>query len=544
MKRVRPRPSSNAIPQRLIGSASYFAVNASLITVLRGFGVASGLVLDAVVAGFFGLGHQTDAYFAALAVPYLIASTVETQAAKVLVPFFAQGFERNGREATWSQLRNLIATGGVLFSVLAGTLTVGAWLLLPAQVPGLDPEAMRRAIQLQMILAWLVLIQSVSTFITGALYADHHYITTNISRLTTNSVAIIFVVLWHDRLGIYALGLGVTVGAGAQLACLVSAACWRGFTFGGVQFRDPGVMRVLRLCVYPVLGQTMSESRVFLENFLGSLLGAGSLSAVRYANRVVSALAGILVGGVATTALPMLSHYAADERFEEMKNGLLTAIRWAALLAVPLGLWLIFAGEPLIAVAFQRGRFTSSESAQVGMLLALLAPYVLASRVVDLAELAFYASLDMRTPLWAIVVFLSAYVILCFPLLPRFGVLAFAIATSGASILAAWFMVWLVQRRFGPFRWVSSRDFVRRLAIVGAVTTIGLWTAAASISAAVNMGLGANVARLLSITGAGLIAFLSSGCLLRLFNWRYIVQIVREAWRAKGAAPVPRNASE
>jgi putative peptidoglycan lipid II flippase len=519
-------------------SARYLAVNATVATACRGLGVASGIVLDAVIVGFFGLSHQTDAYFAALAIPSLIANTVDAQGPKVLVPFFAQGFEQDGRQATWKQLRNVLTTCGLLFLAVAVVLTAGAWLLMPLQVPGLDPEAVRLAIQLEMILAWIVLTQGLCSVMTGALYADHHYLATTTSGITTNLVTIAFVVLYHDRLGIRALALGLVAGSCAQLAVLICVAGRRGFRLGRGRLRDPRVTRIMGLGVYPLLGQALSGSNVFLENALGSLLGAGALSAVRYANRVVASVAGVLVGGLVTTSLPILSHCAAGRRFEDMKEALMKTMRFIALLAVPIGLWLIFAGKPLIALAFERGRFTNADSARVGLLLSLLAPYVLASRIVGVAELAFYATTDMRTPLWATAAFLSTYFALSLSLLPRLGVYAFAMGTSVAAILTAYLMLRLVTWRFGSLPWADSRQFGRRLASVAAISTFGFLVGMAINSTIVDGGPLANVARLFIVTGMGLSAFVGSAVFVRLINWGFILDTLRPR-RMKKVANAP-----
>jgi hypothetical protein len=63
--------------------------NAGITTVLVGLGVASGLILDALILGTFGLGYQTDAFFTALAIPLLLTSVFSVQCPRVLIPVFA-----------------------------------------------------------------------------------------------------------------------------------------------------------------------------------------------------------------------------------------------------------------------------------------------------------------------------------------------------------------------------------------------------------------------------------------------------------------------
>ena len=50
----------------------YLVRKTGIVSVCRVVGVLSGLVLDAGILAFFGLGQQTDTFFAALAIPFMI----------------------------------------------------------------------------------------------------------------------------------------------------------------------------------------------------------------------------------------------------------------------------------------------------------------------------------------------------------------------------------------------------------------------------------------------------------------------------------------
>ncbi len=53
---------------------AYLVKNSTITTFCRGVGVATGLLLDAVIMGIFGLVSDVDAFFAAMALPLLISS--------------------------------------------------------------------------------------------------------------------------------------------------------------------------------------------------------------------------------------------------------------------------------------------------------------------------------------------------------------------------------------------------------------------------------------------------------------------------------------
>src|SRR2546425_4333735 len=95
-------------------TSNYLIRNAGIIAVWRGMGVVSGAVLDAVILAYFGLGNETDALFASLAIPYLITSALELQAPKILIPAFTDCMENEGEKATFELVSNLISVFGAI----------------------------------------------------------------------------------------------------------------------------------------------------------------------------------------------------------------------------------------------------------------------------------------------------------------------------------------------------------------------------------------------------------------------------------------------
>src|SRR5205814_7217398 len=61
----------------------YLIRNTSIVSVCRSVGVLTGLILDAVILASFGLGIETDAFFAALAIPFMIDGSRSTQFTQV-----------------------------------------------------------------------------------------------------------------------------------------------------------------------------------------------------------------------------------------------------------------------------------------------------------------------------------------------------------------------------------------------------------------------------------------------------------------------------
>src|SRR5713226_1693362 len=139
--------------------------NASITSTLAGLGVASGLILDALILSAFGVGYQTDALFTALTLPLLITSVFSIQGPKVLIPVFTEYFSCNDQAAAWRLLSNLVTTG---FFVFVGICFAGMALsgvIVPLQIPGLESKAISLAVWLSRILFWLILCQGLASIL-------------------------------------------------------------------------------------------------------------------------------------------------------------------------------------------------------------------------------------------------------------------------------------------------------------------------------------------------------------------------------------------
>ncbi len=496
--------------------------NTSITFFFQGLGTASGVVLDAVILAVFGMGTQTDAFLAALALPMLISGMFEVQGTKVLVPLFSNSLSgQDGFRATRDLLSNLLSTSLLVLGGVCMLAMLAAEMLISIQVPGLSSESLQLSAHLNRILIWLILLRGLAVICSAALYARHRYVIPSCSKALTNLPALLAVFLLYSKLGIDALAVGLVLGALIQLAASLLALASQGFRYRPIcRFNDPQLKGLPGRLGYLLGGEAMVQGRILLENFLVSFFPGGSLSALRYANRIVQGVSGVLVGSVITTSLPLISESASRGRLEEMKGNLLNSTKLLLLIAVPFSIWLIFASRPLVSLLFERGAFTSADAATTSAILALLTPYILLSRINGIFQIPFYASMDMRTPLAGISVALAVHLGIILTGQSSLGIFVFPIASSGGSLVSALIMGALLKRRFGAIGWRRASDFVQRLALSSAVAAVVLALASPANGSWIESQLLEKVFALAVPSAAGLVAFSLTAFGAGLVDWR------------------------
>jgi len=506
---------------------NYLVRNASINAFWRAVGVISGTILDAAILANFGLSGDTDALFAGLAIPYLLTSALDLQTPKILVPVLTRRTEEAGENAAVELVRILVTTFAVFLCAISLLLAALAHILMPLQAPGLQPGVLLLSVRLFQLLIWLALLQGLAPILQSFLYTKHRYLIPSLGKVMTTGPAIFVVLLYHQQLGIYSAAIGLVLGSIVYLIVLTVTARSHGLNCRFLwKPRDETALSILKMLGNPVCGHALAESKLFAENFLASFLGGGKLTVLRYANRVVEALSGVLLGGIVTTSLPLVASYAADKDFREMKRSIREAVRLIAFLALPISCWLIFAGHPMIVLLFERGRFSQADSALTAVLIALLTPYVIFGRIIGITQTPFYARLDTRTPLLSVVMFFALYVVSVPLLANRIGIYGFPVASSLASVMTALTMAVLLQRAFGPLGWKQLRAFGLRMTLVMSLTICAFAVGHAINAEILSDSLAAKWIRFLVPTALGSIAFLAASVHVGLLGRRHVEALV------------------
>ncbi len=454
---------------------SYLVRNVSITSFFRGCGVICGLILDALILAYFGLSGETDAFFVAWSIPLLIINTFDIQAPKVLIPMLSSNTVGDGREATANLLNSFITVIMALFFLVALAGTAFSKIMIPVQAPGLQGDTIDLSIRLSLILYWLIPIRGIGIIYQSYLYFYHHYAVPSSAKLIISGSAVLAVLLFHKEFAIYSVAYGLLIGSVLYLALLIYVSRTKGFRYKFVSgINDRRLMRYFRLFIYPLSGHALGETRVLIENFLSSFLGAGSVSILRYSSRIIASISGVLLSAAVTTTLPVVSSDAAAKKFEEMKKMIRKGIKMLSLISLPLCTWLIFASKPLLMLLFERGKFTEADATQASIIIALMVPYVLLGRIISITQTPFYGILEMKIPFLSTAVSLSVNIAAIFILYSTAGIYSFPISLSCAAIATTVYMAVMLEKRFGRLGWGKLTDFEAKLIGATGVAAIGL----------------------------------------------------------------------
>jgi len=477
--------------------------------------MAMGLVRQRVIAAQFGTGVELDAYTAANGLPELLFTMLAGGALTfAFIPIYSEfltGDDRSDGNRLVSQVINsvfLLAVGVSLLAAWAApTLVSAPWGLgphFPIEVQRLTADLMR-------VLLLSTILFAISSILSGVLHAHQHFLLPAISPIVYSLGVIFGALALSPSLGILGLGWGAVAGAalhlGVQLPGLIR---YRVRWSPGLGWTDPALRRVAVLMAPRVVDLMMARASIdWLNANLGSGLGEGRLSALRYAFQIMNMPWSLVGTAIGIAVFPTFAALAAEQDRTALRGALSGALRAILTLTLPAAIGLLLLGRPVIQVLFEGGEFTAQSTDLVFYALRFYVLALISQSVLEVVVRAFASRKDTLTPLlvsfFTTALNLGLAVTLARPERLSHGGLALAngVAVGVESLIG----LAILQRRWGLLE-------VRR--VVGDLARSGLACAAMAIAIAVGLRLApeAPLAELVLAGGLGTVVYFVSAAAL------------------------------
>ena len=382
----------------------------ALLTV-SGFTLLSrvtGLVRETLIARAFGASVYTDAFYVAFRIPNLLRRlSAEGAFSQAFVPILAEFKNQRGHDATKAlvdAMSTVLAWSLALIS-LAGV--AGASWIVFGVASGLrgNGQAFGLAVTMTQIMFPYIVFISLTTLASGVLNTYRSFslpafapVLLNVSFIT----AAVFVAP-HIKVPVYALAWAVIAGGILQFAVQlpglkkIDMAPRIGLN-PRAALAHPGVKRVLLKMVPATFAVSVAQLSIIINTNIASHLGAGAVSWINYADRLMEFPTALLGAALGTILLPSLSKAHVDGDPHEYSALLDWGLRVTFLLAVPSALALFFFAEPLTATLFHYGHFDARAVVKVAQALAAYGVGLTGLILIKILAPGFYAKQDIKTP--------------------------------------------------------------------------------------------------------------------------------------------------
>jgi putative peptidoglycan lipid II flippase len=330
---------------------------ATISAALTILGSLLGLLRDLLLARWFGATGQTDAFLVAWTVPETASPLlIEGAMALVMIPVFVRALTAGGSLSR--VMRTTLPPLVALLALVGAAVAVFAPALVHVLAHGItEPDL---AVRCTRIAAVTVVGFGVAGYLGAALRSVHVfgpaaaiYIAYNVGILATMAAL-------HAPLGVVSAAIGLAVGSVLMVAVQVPSL--RRHMASAATATSVAVPVALGAFV-PVAAYTLvRQGQVFVERFLGSQLGAGTISHLNYAQKVAQ-VPMVLSIMVATVTYPMLARSVATGDSAAGRERNASDLRLVAAIVIGASAYLVAFAPALVTTLFEHGLFTPADTA-------------------------------------------------------------------------------------------------------------------------------------------------------------------------------------
>ncbi len=493
-----------------------------------------GFVRDIVLSALLGSGSLADAFFVALKLPNVFRRLfAEGAFSAAFVPLFARELQGHGREQAIAFARQAQAGLLLILVPVSVLFVIGMPWVVSLLAPGLRGEpTYAMAVAFGRIAFPYLLFISLASLYGGVLNSIDRFAHVAATPILLN-LALIAAVLGLTPLlpnSGYAAAVGVAIAGLLQWLWLLIACARDGVRMTLVRPRwTERVARLVKLATPVAVGGGVQQISTMLDVVWASLLPAGTISALYYADRVAQLPLGVVGIAIGTALLPLLARQLRAGQTQSAMANQNRAIEFGLLLSLPAAaaLWLL--ADPVIRVLFERGRFGPDDTWRAAGALSAFAIGLPAFVLVKALTPGFFAREDTRTPLYIAVAAIASNVALNLAFL--YGTTLAQVGIALASSLSGWLnaaLLGAVLRWRG--HWLPDHRLVSRSARV-VVATAGmaaaLWATLAALAPSLARADVAGAAALVGVCALGAAVYGGLGVLLgvvRLSELRFVMR--------------------
>lgn len=479
------------------------------VSVFNALGVLAGFALDALVAAWFGVGLQTDAYFSAYRLPNAITSVLTMVAGAALVPMFARMLSEMGRDGKARAVEtsplsdffsNVLNASTIIVALVTAIGILWSVGITETLYRGLGDEGVALATDLGRILFLTVLLTGPVEVLRSFLYAHKIFGIPTAINFVRSAVTLVVLIAGralipgaatNDWIGLHLLSWGVVAG----VVCQLLVVAWQSVSQTKLRWRpvldlrDRRLRHTGRVSAPITAGAIVRQGINVAETAVAAFLPPGSVTIVSYANRLTFVISSVFLTSITTASTPAMSQAMSQGRKDQVRSLLISALRLTTFVAVPIGLGMAALGVPMIRLLFERGRFTPEASQLTGLVLSLYAISILFLGYSRVVQAYYYASLRTGVVLVLFIVLAIVSIGLDVLLAPVIGVQGIAIGFSVGAIVSTGLGLWWLWRDRGQWSELAdpnSRQQVRQqlrglLLLTGKVVLASLAMAVAAV---------------------------------------------------------------
>lgn len=318
---------------------------------------------DILMAHFFGLGVELDAFFVALLIPMTIVTIICIPLGSTFTPIFMSATETSQQK----KVQELISGVSVLVIATLFIICLIVYFIVPYLLPYIaterDIDNIKRIGELTQYALPLLFFSGTVILGNSMLNAMGKVVVTGLAQLIVPITAISAVVVFGEQYGVEAAMLGMVIGQLLNLVIVQINITRFGYSLvPKYSYLDHIPFAKFSSQYFPLIASAFFVSVAVLVNtLLAMTLPEGGVSVFNLGNKVVLLITGLVGAAISTVMLPYFSSLVAKNSIVTARRELSVFLLLLTFISVPVSVIFFVFAEQVVGLIFDKGDFLTND---------------------------------------------------------------------------------------------------------------------------------------------------------------------------------------
>ncbi|MBP7527846.1 MAG: polysaccharide biosynthesis C-terminal domain-containing protein, partial [Syntrophorhabdaceae bacterium] len=420
---------------------------------------------DVVLARWFGLSNELDAFFVAMIVPMFLVTVLSIPVGTVMIPPLMSSFREESQKKTQQLITLCSTTIFCTMFFLSLLLYVFGRYYLPVIGWGFSGEKILLSQRILVIVLPILFFSGFVILGNCILNARQKFALPALAQAIVPVIAILALFAAAKQIGIYAMAIGMLLGQLVNLLIVDHYVKKEGYTIfprirpsamKDLYERSSKELKSLLSQYAPLVFAALFVSLALpVNNVIAASLAPGSVSAFNLGMKFIVFFTGLIGTGISTVMLPHFSSYFAGNRVMDAKKELSFFLFLSTVIPMPLTVVIFLLTGPMINLIFGGGLFTVNDIGMVARIMEygiIQLPFFCTNMLlVKFANARKKNALITITSLSGLIV----NILLNLIFIGKMGVAGIALASSLSVVFATALFI-VVGHRYSDISWVDA----------------------------------------------------------------------------------------
>lgn len=432
-----------------------------------------GMVRNALIASFYGLGIEAQAYTTAMRLPTMLFDIVIGGViSAAFIPVFNEVWQKESKE-------NAVRFAGkfiTMILIICALITLFGILfsdnLIYFLAPEFPPAQHELSRQLSNIMFPMIIFTGLAFSFVGILQSFGEYNIPALISLVSNAAIILYFIIFRDRLGIKSLAVMMVIAWSLQVLVQIPSLIKFRFKFRpSLRLNDSHILHTLALAG-PMLITAWVQPMYSVVNMRIASGMDGAVVILDNANNIYVIVVGVFSFVVTNLIFPKLSRANVSDRADEAKGLIVTSLKAICIVIIPLMAGFMILARPIVSIILERGQFTPEAAVLTGRALTCYSAGMVGLAVNEILSKYFFSMQDSKTPFFTAVTSMVCNIALAYALSAAVGMSGLALAVACGSIINASLNYVLLRRRCGRILEKSDLVSIGKIILSSAVMAV------------------------------------------------------------------------